>query len=207
MAKYWSENYDYNYVMKESTIRRFEGDEEKIKEWEFLSRNNRYLFFNKEGVRKFVRDHVKEYDAKSVLDYGNGGNRFLNHVLEIYPDVTIEKYDPFVEGLENEPLKSSDIVYCYNVLNVVETEYVEEVLKHIHECCNKVAFFNIPTPGLYRRKYEFYIQTLYKLDLFNIKEGNYYTGISRMNTIKPYSSAEMSNLDDYQALYLCLEKK
>lgn len=71
---------------------------------------------------------VREWGAKTVLDYGSGPSRSL----EKHAAYPVESYDPGVPGLDTPP-DPADLVVCNHTLEHVELEFVDAVLKHIAE--------------------------------------------------------------------------
>jgi hypothetical protein len=66
-------------------------------------------------------------------------------------------YDPFVEQYKEPPKEPADMVVCYNVLNVIETEVFDNVWSHIQSLSKSVIALNIMIPGIYTRKMEWYL--------------------------------------------------
>lgn len=77
--------------------------------------------------------------AKTILDYGCGKG-YLAKTLP-FP---IWEYDPCVPGKEESP-RPADLVICTNVLEHVEPDYIELVLKDIHRCTLMQGYFVIAT--------------------------------------------------------------
>lgn len=123
--KTWSKNYN-DIVSDRSDI------------WQFWSRRNIYRFcFQNE--RRTVKNILETFsDISSILDYGCGEANSLNTL-----NVLVHRYDPFVEKYSNLPINKYDLVVCYNVMNVIEPEYIANVSEHIASCSNKYALFNI----------------------------------------------------------------
>jgi len=85
---------------------------------------------------KVLCDQLKTQD---VLDYGCG-KRCLEKALG-FP---IANYDPCIPGLESPP-EPHDIVACTDVMEHIEPDCMEAVLKDIRRCTKRVAFFLVST--------------------------------------------------------------
>jgi hypothetical protein len=152
--KLWSK--DYNEIHKNNT------------EWFRLSRTNRYRFTMKNSSVKFMNYFCDKYDANSVLDYGCGFGK--NHFV-LSDNIKIINYDPFVEQWSARPNQSADLVVCYNVLNIIEPEYVSEVLSDIYNFTNKALICNIKFPGYWGCDLNFFIKAI--CSKFEIKDFSY----------------------------------
>lgn len=76
---------------------------------------------------------VKEFNDTDILDYGCG-----KRTLEAALGFDIANYDPAIEGLEhnNQP---HNIVFCGDVLEHIEPELLDDVLRDIKRCTLKKA--------------------------------------------------------------------
>ena len=89
-----------------------------------------------------VADLIKQTNTKSVSDYGAGKKNLLvalrksgiNHV-EYYP------YDPVFP--EYGPPKSAELVCCIDVLEHIEPEKLDSVIKELAEITTNLGFFSI----------------------------------------------------------------
>jgi len=86
-----------------------------------------------------VRELMKGFGTSDILDYG-AGKRTLEQALG-FP---IHNYDPCIPGLDARP-EPHDIVACTDVLEHIEPDCLDDVLKDIRRCTRKVAFFLIAT--------------------------------------------------------------
>lgn len=87
-----------------------------------------------------VNSLIGKYKAKTVLDYGCGKGTIAKSLR----GVTVYQYDPAIKEHASEP-KPADVVVCTDVLEHIEPELLDNVLKHILGLTKKVAFFNIST--------------------------------------------------------------
>lgn len=94
------------------------------------------------SVLKYI-DIVKQlYEttkSKSLLDYGCGKGMLAKNL-----DFPIWEYDPAIIGKDSPP-KAADLVVCIDVLEHIEPEYIDYVLKDIARCTKKLAYFIIST--------------------------------------------------------------
>jgi hypothetical protein len=82
-----------------------------------------------------------EFDCMSILDYGCGGA-----ALSRYLSLPIFNFDICRPEYAHEP-PAADLVVCFDVLEHVEPEYLDEVIRHIKSKTRKVAHFviaNVP---------------------------------------------------------------
>ena len=88
---------------------------------------------------------IRDGSLKSVLDYGCGkAELHATHSLaEMWRLDVLDKYDPGVVELSEPPSATYDLVFCIDVMEHIEPDDVDEVLRHIHSLTKKVAFFSI----------------------------------------------------------------
>jgi hypothetical protein len=83
-------------------------------------------------------------DVSSVLDYGCGRGslgRLINQ------DFDVREYDPCIEGKDGLP-KPADVVVCADVLEHIEPDCLESVLKHLkHLVLNKLILVIATKPS------------------------------------------------------------
>jgi hypothetical protein len=61
-------------------------------------------------------------------------------------NVELTKYDPFVPEYSAYPNTTFNLVVCYNVLQFVEPEFLNDVVQDVANLSNKLAIFNISLP-------------------------------------------------------------
>ena len=87
---------------------------------------------------------IKENNVKNILDYGCGKAKFHsilfnNKKVPGSPmGIDITPYDPAVPEFANKPIGQYDLVLCVDVMEHVQEDKVEEVLKDIFTFSNRV---------------------------------------------------------------------
>ena len=87
---------------------------------------------------------IKENNVKNILDYGCGKAKFHsilfnNKKVPGSPmGIDITPYDPAVPEFANKPTEQYDLVLCVDVMEHVQEDKVEEVLKDIFTFSNRV---------------------------------------------------------------------
>lgn len=82
-------------------------------------------------------------ECKTILDYGCGKGEFGRLMREATDSVAVVDYDPAIEGKTFAP--PCDLIVCTDVLEHVEPECLDDVLRHICHIATKAVFFNIAT--------------------------------------------------------------
>jgi len=105
---------------------------------------NRLLHENNAEYGVSVLKHLKtinniyiKCECNSLLDYGCGKGLLAKNVP--FP---IWEYDPAITGKDNPP-RPADLVVCVDVLEHIEPEYLDSVLKDIKRCILKVGYLVI----------------------------------------------------------------
>lgn len=83
---------------------------------------------------------AKDYNCKTVLDYGSGPTRSLEYFTK--DELNVTSYDPVLPkmsntGLFNQPF---DMVVSHHMLEHVEPECLDDVLRDIRRLTKKVGF-------------------------------------------------------------------
>lgn len=84
-----------------------------------------------------VRDLMHRYGATTVLDYGCGKAGLASKLGSI-----VRNYDPAIEKYSAAP-SPADIVVCADVLEHVEPECLDDVLRHLSSLTLKAALLQI----------------------------------------------------------------
>lgn len=82
---------------------------------------------------------IEETGAESVLDYGCGKMTLMPIVRHL---VDYRPYDPAIQSVSAMPV-SADVVVCTDVMEHVEPEFVDSVIRHIDGLTQKAAVFSI----------------------------------------------------------------
>ena len=106
-------------------------------EWRYHSRKNKYVFATPQG-RTNVNYFIDKYSVKSIIDYGCGYGEGIDN-----SQVPVFYYDPFVEQFKLRPSTKADMVVCYNVLNIIEPEYLTSTINDICELSENLILLNI----------------------------------------------------------------
>lgn len=86
-----------------------------------------------------ARKLVREYGSKDVLDYGCGKGTLCKAM-----DHRIREYDPAIPGKDKTPTPA-DIVVCTDVLEHIEPELLDNVLRDLRRLTNRAALFVVAT--------------------------------------------------------------
>ena len=84
---------------------------------------------------------VSSWGRKRILDYGCGKQKMAE---ALGPAYRVTGYDPAIEGMDEEP-QPHPVVVCSDVLEHVEPECVEDVLRDIRRCTQQTALLLIAT--------------------------------------------------------------
>lgn len=121
----------------------------------------RLLHTSERGLGHSGRKHAAEVlavaawcGARSILDYGCGAGTLAKALAETLPPAwpfetwpDVRQYDPAVPGRDTLP-DEADLVVCTDVLEHVEPERLQTVVRHLRRLTRRAAFFVIATtPG------------------------------------------------------------
>lgn len=87
-----------------------------------------------------VRD---AYQAGSILDYGCGQGS-LSRAIQVATGTACREYDPAIDG-KDAPPGFADLVVCTDVLEHIEPEKLDAVLRHIRGLARKAVFLVVST--------------------------------------------------------------
>jgi len=80
----------------------------------------------------------------SVLDYGTGKGKLVDRLRESLPvKINISGYDPAVEKWEQKPNAPVDILTCLDVLEHIEMESIDAVLRDIKSLTKRFCYLVI----------------------------------------------------------------
>lgn len=93
---------------------------------------------------KQVREFSKAVGAKTILDYGCGRGTLKTALAALNFMTPVAEYDPAITGKTEMPLPA-DLVVCTDVMEHVEPEKIDNVLKHIHALSIRACYMVIAT--------------------------------------------------------------
>lgn len=82
---------------------------------------------------------LSQWGRKRILDYGCGKAQLARFLGPAYK---VTNYDPCIEGLDTPP-EPHPIVVCTDVMEHIEPEFVDEVLKDLRRLTQELAFLSI----------------------------------------------------------------
>jgi hypothetical protein len=93
-----------------------------------------------------VSQIIEKMEITHLLDYGCGRRMGLTKTLKVKHKLTYQGYDPG-SGLEElmTPPIPAQMVCCIDVLEHIEPDYLENVLNHLQELTEAVAFITVHT--------------------------------------------------------------
>lgn len=97
--------------------------------------NAEYGSYSGRKYADFVLEAMRRTGSRTVLDYGCGKGT-LKEVL----GPIVSNYDPAIPEWSAEP-EQADLVVCTDVLEHVEPEFLDSVIKHIRGLAKRAVFF------------------------------------------------------------------
>lgn len=92
-----------------------------------------------------VIELAKTYDCISILDYGCGQGALVTALRQrLSHAIRLDEYDPAIEGKDELP-SFADLVVCTDVLEHVEPERLDMVLRHLEALARKALFLVVAT--------------------------------------------------------------
>ena len=91
------------------------------------------------------------WTPKNVLDYGCGKGVMLAYLKELYPQTQFDGYDPAIHMFKEKTNKKYDCVYCNDVLEHIEPNYIDNVLSDINNSSQKYVWLRIDTKPARKR--------------------------------------------------------
>jgi cyclopropane fatty-acyl-phospholipid synthase-like methyltransferase len=92
---------------------------------------------------KNVQPVIKQYQPKSLLDFGCGHGALITSIQELYPTMHVEGYDPGNPAYTKMPRSSFDVVVSADVFEHIEPKYLNETLELISNKIQKAGWFRI----------------------------------------------------------------
>lgn len=81
----------------------------------------------------------------TCLDYGCGKGVILAHIRERFTNTRFHGYDPAVDMWSTKPDSAFELVFCNDVLEHIEPDFIAEVLQDINDYANKYIWLRIDT--------------------------------------------------------------
>ncbi len=82
--------------------------------------------------------------CSSILDYGTGKGRLVERLRKELPSTfKVSGYDPAVEDWDTKPDNPSDIVTCLDVLEHIEMDSIDAVLRDIYDLTGRFCYLVI----------------------------------------------------------------
>ena len=81
----------------------------------------------------------------TCLDYGCGKGVILAHIRERFTNTRFHGYDPAVDMWSTKPDSAFDLVFCNDVLEHIEPNFIEKVIQDINLYANKYIWLRIDT--------------------------------------------------------------
>lgn len=95
-----------------------------------------------------IRAVIDKYNPETILDYGAGQGGFKRALND--PTKDVREYDIGIPELSARP-EPAEFVVCIDVLEHVELNYVENVLKDLARVTQKAGYFNVSTAPAQRK--------------------------------------------------------
>jgi hypothetical protein len=86
--------------------------------------------------------YANEINAQTVLDYGCGKGDIKDYIEENKHPLTVFEYDPGIPGKDQMP-EPADLVGCFDVLEHVEPEFVDNVIDDLWRVTLKLLLVEI----------------------------------------------------------------
>lgn len=91
-----------------------------------------------------VTEIINRLEITHLLDYGCGSRMTLLKHIKPKEKITYQGYDPGVPELADPPIPAQ-MVCCIDVLEHIEPEFLDNVLDHLAELTEAVAFLTVHT--------------------------------------------------------------
>ena len=106
-------------------------------------------FGDAKGLKQSEK-YIKKYNPESVIDYGCGKGGVTLALQEAYPDMKVVGYDPGNPTYAAKPEGTFDMLISTDVLEHIEPQFLENVLRHMNELFTKaVSYTHLTLPTIY----------------------------------------------------------
>ena len=99
-------------------------------------------FGSKASELNKIKYIISTYDVKSILDYGCGKGKLIKTIKSLYPNIISTGYDPGNQEFSNKPTQH-ELVSCVDVLEHVEPNLLDNVIKHLDSLSEKFLYLEI----------------------------------------------------------------
>lgn len=88
---------------------------------------------------------AKQYECFSILDYGCGQGRLIAALRQTLPHtIRLDEYDPAILGKDELP-SFADLVVCTDVLEHIEPDRLDAVIRHLSMLARKAIYLVVAT--------------------------------------------------------------
>jgi hypothetical protein len=161
--------------------------------WHHWSRSNFYNFITPTGLKDIIQ-FVAELEVDTVLDYGCGNNNLHDILSKRFSDKECVGYDPYVPHFSTKPSSKKELTVCYNVLQIVEEQDMDNVITDLHNLTGKYLLINVMIRGRFDRDFSYYNR------LFEEKYSNIFLVLEKNRQLTEHKSS-WKNLESDQ-IYL-----
>jgi len=111
-----------------------------------LHENSRWGYAFGKKIPSMIYKYMALSQANSLLDYGSGYGEFKKQMDNQYPNAkfNIHEYEPGIIRKDEDP-PTCDATICFDVLEHVEPNKIDNVLQHMYDKTNKWAYVIICT--------------------------------------------------------------
>jgi len=96
-------------------------------------------FGKRKKIPKYLDRFIKNYNPKTILDFGCGTGGLVRGLQEQYPNMIVSGYDPGNSSYSQSINDSKfDMIVSTDVLEHIEPEYIDSTLIHLKE---KATYF------------------------------------------------------------------
>jgi hypothetical protein len=92
-------------------------------------------------IDKFI-EFYRALGCGNILDYGSGAETLFDVLSRWSPPILVTCYDPGVPGREILP-EPADFVVCTDVLEHIERDRIDAVIRHLDKCTRLGAYLTI----------------------------------------------------------------
>lgn len=90
------------------------------------------------SIPEMAINAIKEYDVKSMLDFGSGKGLVSKSIRERF-DIQVHSYEPSIHNRSQMP-EQVDLVFSKDVLEHIEPDQLEYTLYDLHRRAQKISY-------------------------------------------------------------------